>query len=166
MASFSEVSKALGYDPYATTNKICSECSELFESTTKRQLVCSAKCRVSKSRRLKKEGHIPVPVKPFSNRDLQMKRRRIINEYKVQQGCMDCGYNKHPAALDFDHRDPSVKRFNISQDPKRSWKEIEEEVSKCDVVCANCHRIRTDEKQHYHSARMGSDGAPGSTTTN
>jgi len=60
---------------------------------------------------------------------------------KLRRGCVDCGYNKHPAALDFDHVD-GTKVFNISK-VSRSQAALEIEMSKCVVRCANCHRIRT-----------------------
>lgn len=58
--------------------------------------------------------------------------------------CIDCGYSKHHAALDFDHIDPSIKLFNISKAfNHRPWKEILEEARQCVIRCANCHRIKT-----------------------
>lgn len=73
------------------------------------------------------------------------RRRAILNEIKMSAGCADCGYAKAPVALDFDHRDPSTKSFNVSAgvDASRPWAIILTEIEKCDVVCANCHRIRT-----------------------
>lgn len=57
---------------------------------------------------------------------------------------MDCGYREHPAALDFDHRDPTAKRMSsIAKHLTRRWEVVLAEIAKCDVVCANCHRIRT-----------------------
>lgn len=38
-------------------------------------------------------------------------RRKLIDEIKVSRGCCDCGYNTHPAALQFDHIDASGKSF-------------------------------------------------------
>ncbi len=78
--------------------------------------------------------------------------RKLLGRYKTLKGCADCGYRAHPAALDFDHRDPKLKQEHIAnlvaQSPSRAslWRE----VSKCDVVCANCHRIRT------HNSRVDS----------
>jgi len=48
--------------------------------------------------------------------------------------------------MDFDHRDPSTKRIALGgavSSGKFNETEILKEVAKCDVVCANCHRIRT-----------------------
>jgi len=62
----------------------------------------------------------------------------------MEKGCMDCGYNEHPAALEFDHHVDSEKSFNIGEQiGSRSRERLWEEIAKCDVVCANCHAIRT-----------------------
>lgn len=62
---------------------------------------------------------------------------------KLAAGCADCGYAEHPHALDFDHRDPSTKSFGIGGAWSKSLARVAAEIAKCDVVCANCHRIRT-----------------------
>jgi hypothetical protein len=47
--------------------------------------------------------------------------------------------------MDFDHRDGRQKRFNIGRDALRQISEADllREIAKCDVVCANCRRMRT-----------------------
>jgi lysyl-tRNA synthetase class I len=58
--------------------------------------------------------------------------------------CMDCGVRYPPYVMDLDHRDPSQKVGNVSSMLNlNSEKKIRDEIAKCDVVCANCHRIRT-----------------------
>ncbi len=59
--------------------------------------------------------------------------------------CMDCGAIFLPHVMDFDHRNPSEKSFSLAAEKVllKSRKLLEIEVAKCDVVCANCHRIRT-----------------------
>lgn len=58
--------------------------------------------------------------------------------------CMDCGFAGHPAALDFDHRNPFEKYLPIARLLNGAkMAKLMEEVEKCDLVCANCHRIRT-----------------------
>lgn len=75
-----------------------------------------------------------------------------INAIKLASGCVDCGYNTHPAALDFDHIDGTTKVDNVSKLARlRSWAAIEAEIAKCEVVCANCHRIRTVSRLDGHS---------------
>ena len=67
-----------------------------------------------------------------------------LNKYKTSKGCEDCGYNSHAVALDFDHINPREKSFNISARVDLSTvKTIINEVRKCRVLCANCHRIKT-----------------------
>jgi hypothetical protein len=61
--------------------------------------------------------------------------------------CCKCGYNKCPWALDFHHIDPATKSFTISADGfTRSFNKIKDELNKCILLCANCHR-----EEHYTS---------------
>ena len=61
---------------------------------------------------------------------------------------MDCGYNRHPEALDFDHRPGVNKLFNIGEKVgSYSLDKIWAEIAKCDVVCRNCHAVRTAERR-------------------
>jgi len=71
-----------------------------------------------------------------------------LNQIKLERGCIDCGYRKYLVALDFDHRDPSQKLRPVSGLLNSAWEVIQEEIDKCDVRCANCHRIRTHANQH------------------
>ena len=61
----------------------------------------------------------------------------------MESGCELCGYNTHPAALTFDHIDPSTKVFNVSDYGQRSWEAVIREIAKCRVLCANCHNIHS-----------------------
>lgn len=61
-------------------------------------------------------------------------------EYKGG-ACQKCGYNKYIGALEFHHLDPAQKDFGISEKGHtRSWEKIKNELDKCILVCANCHR--------------------------
>ena len=61
-------------------------------------------------------------------------------QYKGGQ-CSRCGYNKCVEALEFHHLDSSQKDFGISEKGyTRSWERVREELEKCILVCANCHR--------------------------
>jgi len=71
------------------------------------------------------------------------KIRNFVDELKANLSCKRCGFNEHPVALDFHHRDPSQKKFRIGQATAK-WKSYDAlviEIAKCDVLCANCHRI-------------------------
>ncbi len=57
--------------------------------------------------------------------------------------CLDCGGSFPTECMDFDHV-REKKRFNLSARGRYFSKAaIAEEIAKCDLVCANCHRIRT-----------------------
>ena len=63
-----------------------------------------------------------------------------------QKPCMDCGVQYPHYVMDFDHRDRGTKLTNISRMVSfhsYSKDKILAEIDKCDLVCANCHRIRT-----------------------
>lgn len=72
-----------------------------------------------------------------------IKRRRKLKtlaiEYKGGK-CQICGYNKYPGALDLHHVN-GTKAFGIAEKGyTRSWQKMREELDKCVLVCANCHR--------------------------
>lgn len=71
--------------------------------------------------------------------------RRLRNKLKAINllggKCNRCGYNVHPAALEFHHKDSSEKEFNIARYCNKKWEVVEAEVLKCELICSNCHRI-------------------------
>jgi hypothetical protein len=71
--------------------------------------------------------------------------RVFIDNYKVERGCQRCGYNASPIGLDFHHRNPAEKDFNITKVSKYSRERLLQEIEKCDVLCAICHRLVHDE---------------------
>lgn len=74
--------------------------------------------------------------------------RKALQDIKMARGCADCGYNKHPAALQFDHLPEHVKLMQVSMMGTGVRKErLEAEIAKCEVVCANCHAVRTAERR-------------------
>lgn len=71
-------------------------------------------------------------------------KRWAVGVLKLNMGgCVDCGFNGHPDALEFDHKPGFKKIHNVAHLAMRSWGVTLEEIAKCDLVCANCHRIRT-----------------------
>ena len=69
--------------------------------------------------------------------------RPLIREYLRAHPCVDCD-ERDIVVLDFDHRDPAAKRYNITLlAAHKSWIRVAVEIEKCDVRCSNCHRRRT-----------------------
>ena len=76
---------------------------------------------------------------------LQRYRKNIIYRWKRRKGCKVCGYNTNPIALDLDHRNPEDKTFTIGSRAisHKKWDTVKIELSYCDVLCKNCHAIKT-----------------------
>jgi len=68
--------------------------------------------------------------------------RLYIWEILCTSKCVDCG-NNNPIVLQFDHRNPTDKHYNVSEMLDCSISKIQKEIDKCDIRCANCHVIRT-----------------------
>lgn len=66
-------------------------------------------------------------------------QRTLLNALK-NEPCVDCGVVHHPAAMEFDHV-RGVKKYEIRA-KTMSRKDLPEELAKCDLRCANCHRTR------------------------
>lgn len=63
---------------------------------------------------------------------------------KESSPCKDCGRKFMSCVMDFDHvSGEKIDNVSTLMAKKSSWKKIKEEISKCELVCANCHRIRT-----------------------
>ena len=71
-------------------------------------------------------------------------RRRTLKNRAVELmggSCMLCSYDKHVGVLEFHHVHAETKSFGVSSGGfSRSWQSINEELQKCVLVCANCHR--------------------------
>ena len=79
-------------------------------------------------------------------RKLYQEISKYINDYKLSQGCQQCGYKINPYALQFHHIDANTKTKNVSYWFRTSWKQLEKmkkEMEKCIVLCANCHSVET-----------------------
>ena len=76
---------------------------------------------------------------PDHQRNKRNKRKKDLVALKGGK-CVLCGYDKCIAALQFHHRDPKKKSFDLSsRSMLRAWDGLIKEAKKCDLVCANCH---------------------------
>lgn len=77
------------------------------------------------------------------NRVIAARNRDEVREYKSSHPCSDCGGRFHFSAMDFDHiGDDKFKGVAVLVN-HGSRKQIWEEIAKCELVCSNCHRVRT-----------------------
>jgi len=92
----------------------------------------------------------PEVLKAIAHRSWEKNGRKLLAERKLvlkeakNKSCMDCGVQYPYYVMDLDHRDPTQKTKAVSQMLRRCGLEtLKKEIAKCDLVCANCHRIRT-----------------------
>lgn len=85
----------------------------------------------------------------------RFEKAKKVLEYLRAHPCVDCG-EKDPIVLEFDHRDGTEKVESVTQLVTNNcgWQKIEDEIAKCDVRCANCHRRRTAIKRGYMRALL------------
>ena len=96
----------------------CKHCLKSFEDKLRKNPTSCGSCRVSKRRW----------------------KSKIELVEKLGGKCNKCGYDKHPGALHFHHKNPSTKNFAINSN-KLLTKERHKEIKKCILLCANCHSI-------------------------
>ncbi len=78
------------------------------------------------------------------NKSVSLKRKELKRqavEYKGNK-CTDCGNTYPDCVYDFHHLDPEAKDFSIAKKAWVSFDDIKQELDKCILLCANCHRIR------------------------
>lgn len=97
-----------------------------------------------------------IKVNGFCKRCLlksNAERRRIVKEKAVEYlggECKKCGYNKCIGSLDFHHINPNEKDMNYSAFKTIFNKRLTNELDKCILLCANCHR-----ELHYNEGTLG-----------
>jgi hypothetical protein len=138
--------------PEGTSFKICTKCGEnkpetSFGKTHGRLRSECNWCKALSARQWRENNRV--------KRSADRKRRLVelnefINNMKDDKPCADCNLPHSYWRLDFDHRNGEKKLFEISKLKAGlySKKKILEEIAKCDLVCANCHRLRTWNRSH------------------
>lgn len=68
---------------------------------------------------------------------------RYLRELKEKTPCLDCKISYPYYVMDFDHVRGKKHKNVMELVPTLSKKKIDEELAKCEIVCSNCHRVRT-----------------------
>lgn len=79
----------------------------------------------------------------FCNTCVSRKRRLDTKKKAIELlggKCNRCGWDKHPAGLEFHHKDDN-KEFSVSDNLNKKWDVIKAEVLKCELICSCCHHI-------------------------
>lgn len=100
------------------------------------------------------------------NRRNRLKRRKYSRLYRKRradyiracrsQACADCGNDYPWYVMEFDHVRGSKIRTIAAMSSSVGMTKLKEEIAKCDVVCANCHAVRTfKRRQQYQQGKPG-----------
>jgi hypothetical protein len=127
--------------------KRCSTCKKLkpHEDFNRRSAATGGRqwnCRACNSEyhRLNKERHnAQIHAR---KRRVRSENQRLLLDYLREHPCVDCG-EADPVVLEFDHVRDKVKPVSFLLGQGHDWPRIVEEIEKCEVRCANCHRRRT-----------------------
>lgn len=128
---------------------VCGEAKPLDEfhrnrsRSDGRQTACKV-CNIERNRRWYRENPEARPrrMDEYARKRRREKHRMIVT-YLLEHPCVDCG-EADPVVLEFDHLRDKTK--NVSAMLNSSWPRILQEIQKCEVVCANCHRRRTAKR--------------------
>lgn len=109
-----------------TRGTICNECQRTY--TRKHYL--ANKAEYLKRNKIKRE-----------------RLRQFLRNLKEAAPCPDCGVRYPYYVMEFDHQ--RDKLFNVGEYAanNNSWRVLKEEIAKCEIVCANCHRLRTYKEE-------------------
>lgn len=79
-----------------------------------------------------------------NNKRIRERNGKYVHDFLIKNPCSIC-LESDPVVLDFDHIDPSTKIDTISNliRQSHSLEKIQEEIEKCQILCANCHRRKT-----------------------
>ena len=118
-------------------HNVCKTCSRVYQATYYQ----------SNSDRYKAHRRVNQPR-------YRRERRRLLLEYLKDKQCVDCG-ERDPVVLDFDHV-RGVKTGDVGRMLGRyAWARILDELKKCQIRCANCHRRKTARDFKWFKGNFG-----------
>ena len=129
--------------------RICNVCKK------RKSLSYGYKCNICHCEYQKKYYKLHPQSTVYSHKIRQKLRRDYVKSRK-NLPCMDCGKSYPWYVMDFDHV-RGGKKFNLSIVGSMvcSFEKIDKEIAKCDLVCANCHRIRTFNRRQGNYSHVG-----------
>lgn len=144
-------------------HKKCLICESIkhfdkFSKNSSRKDGCQSTCKICKNK-IDKEYYDLNAVRmrnQIYNSKLKRQEKviRFVYDYLKINPCIDCS-ESDPIVLEFDHRDGVDKVDNISNMINScSLQKIQDEIKKCDVRCANCHRRRTAKQMNWRILKI------------
>ncbi len=147
--------------PEASEIKVCTRCRERKPATHfawhrktrgQRDTYCRP-CRAAyKREHYAANKHVYIAKAHRRKQAIALERAGLLVEFFRKRPCVDCG-ESDPLVLEFDHL--GEKSFNIAKGLRsHSWQAVLDEIAKCEVVCANCHRRRTAHRGGFARAAV------------
>jgi hypothetical protein len=146
----------------------CKECRKAIDKV----YMNNEKSRLKINERAKRYAKRNPDKIKFRRDRVSMRNTLFLYNLKKDIPCKDCGQIFHPVCMDFDHvRGEKIKGVGLMKNLKRE--RMLKEIEKCELVCANCHRVRTHtrngaiprlnrllEKENQSSSKGGNLGKP------
>lgn len=132
-------------------SKVCSKCrtkKELTEFNFRNRAFNKRHSYCKDCGKIFTRNHYRNTKRQYLDRNLRSyaSRRELVIKAKLQP-CVDCGIQYPYYVMDLDHREGVTKMFSLHKVHNATKKAILQEIAKCDVVCANCHRERTHQRR-------------------
>lgn len=133
---------------YFNNMKICAKCkyqwplNQFSKNKTKKDGLSSTckRCHKLYIRKWYLNNQEKYKINASTRRlNTKAQARKLVWNYLLNHQCVDCGNN--PVVLEFDHKSSSLKINDISTMINSGA--IIDEIKKCEVRCANCHKIKT-----------------------
>jgi hypothetical protein len=120
--------------------KICNRCKLPKTEYYKSVPTACIDCVTAANRKWWNENHADINKRQMS----KYREFRLWFDSLKDRPCSDCGAKFPPYCMDWDH--VGDKKFNLGR-TQSNRKAVLEEIAKCELVCSNCHRIRTHTRK-------------------
>lgn len=122
--------------------RVCSTCNSSYQDFGQRASFCRS-CKQAYDREYHaRRSDEKKRRKQELQRQRQIANRQFMYNYLSTNPCEVCG-ETDPVVLEFDHIDQTTKLIAVSLMVCHSLDKIKEEIAKCRVLCANCHKRHT-----------------------
>lgn len=141
--------------------KTCCTCKEVKPLTAFNRLSKAKDGRQPSCRDCHREYHREhwdehmAQIRRRKRREVETAQVRLL-EYLSTHPCADCGEDD-VVVLEFDHLRDKAASVGALVSGGYRWSRIMEEIKKCEVVCANCHRRRTFTRANSYRIRLASE---------
>ena len=131
------------------TIRTCTKCSYDYQDYGQKSSMCRP-CKRAYDREYHKNRSDDKKKRKQELQLLRLKEnRKYLYNFYSENPCTECG-EERVAALQLDHVDPSSKHKSVANMLDCSLVRLKEEISKCRVLCANCHAVHTAKQFNWY----------------